>query len=171
MVALVVWVAASAVAFPAVVEQREVGRRIGMYCPKCKTIPLKEAKVKEGGGVAIDYCTECKGFWLDKGECEKVTRLAIKELSVPAEAKKVSRICPRCQELMHSLYYPQTFVTIEVCKSCEGLWVDAGELKEVEMVRDALKKKGQLKEYDDVRGVKGAMINFIDKAIDYLQSC
>ena len=162
---------ASAAAFPAAVEQREVGRRIGMHCPRCKTTPLKEAKVKEGGGVAIDYCAKCKGFWLDKGECEKVSRLAIKELSVPAEAKKVSRICPRCQELMYSFYYPQTFVSIEMCKSCKGLWIDVGELKEVEMVRNSLGKSKHLKEYDDVRGVKGALIVFIDKAIDYLQSC
>lgn len=142
-----------------------------MYCTKCKTAPLKEAKVKEGGGVAIDYCTQCKGFWLDKGELEKVSRSAIKELSVSAEAMKVSRICPGCQEFMYSFYYPQTFVTVDMCKSCGGLWIDAGELKEIEAVRNALKKNNRLKEYDDIRGVKGAMINFIDQAIDYLQSC
>ena len=141
-----------------------------MYCPKCKNVPLKAATVKQGGGTAIDYCKQCKGFWLDKGELEKVSASAIKELSIPSDAEKVSRICPRCQELMYSFYYPQTFVTVDICKSCEGLWIDAGELKEIEAVRNTLRKNNQFKEYDEVRGAKGAIINFIDKAIDYLQS-
>ncbi len=142
-----------------------------MYCPKCKTHPLREGTVKEGGGVAINYCTQCKGFWLEKGEFEKVSPLAIKELSLPDEAKQVLRVCPVCQELMFEFNYPQTYVTVEMCKSCEGLWIDAEELQEIELVRDTLQSKGQLKEYDEVRGAKGAIINFIDNAIDYLRSC
>ncbi|MBL7215073.1 MAG: zf-TFIIB domain-containing protein [Phycisphaerae bacterium] len=141
-----------------------------MYCPKCRTFPLKQATVKEGGGVAINYCKQCKGFWLEKGEFEKVSPLAIKDLSLPAEAKKVLRVCPACQELMFEFYYPQTYVTVEMCKSCEGLWVDAGELKEIETVRDGLKSKGKFQEYDDVCGIKGALLNFIDKAINTLQA-
>ena len=71
---------------------------------------------------------------------------------------------------MFEFYYPQTYVTVEMCKSCEGLWVDAGELKEIETVRDGLKSKGKFQEYDDVCGIKGALLNFIDKAINTLQA-
>ena len=142
-----------------------------MYCPKCKTLKLKQATVKDSGGVKIDYCSQCKGFWLDKGEFEKVSQSAIKELSLPPEAERISRLCPLCQEFMYSFDYPQTLVTIEMCKTCKGLWIDAGELKEIEMVRNNLKKTKQFKEYDDVWGVKGTLINFIENAIKHLLSC
>lgn len=142
-----------------------------MYCPKCRTLPLKQAAVKEGGGVQIEYCPQCKGFWLNEGEFEKVSEAAIKDLSLPPDAKKVSRICPVCQELMFEFHYPQTYVTVDMCRSCDGLWIDAGELKEIEAIRTALKSKAEFREYDDVRGVKGALLNFVDAAIDYLKSC
>ncbi|MHC4212443.1 MAG: zf-TFIIB domain-containing protein [Planctomycetota bacterium] len=141
-----------------------------MYCPNCRTLELIQATVKEGGGVIVEYCAQCKGFWLDKGEIEKVCKVAIKDLSIPSKAKKVLRICPHCSRLMYTFDYPQTIVTIEICKTCEGLWIDAGELKEIEKVRKNLKEQGRLKEYDDVGGFKGALIKFVDNTINYLQS-
>jgi Zn-finger nucleic acid-binding protein len=142
-----------------------------MYCPKCRTPELKQGTVRQGGGVKVDYCPQCKGFWLNKGEIEKVSEVAIKELIVPAKAQKVLRACPHFRKLMHSFNYPQTLVEIEMCKTCEGLWIDARELNEIERVRKTLKKRGRLKEYDNVGGAKGALINFIDETIKYLQSC
>jgi uncharacterized protein len=39
-----------------------------MNCPVDKT-PLK---VIDREGVKIDYCPDCKGVWLDRGELEKI---------------------------------------------------------------------------------------------------
>ncbi|MDP2875478.1 MAG: zf-TFIIB domain-containing protein [Holophaga sp.] len=39
-----------------------------MKCPKC-TITLLLA---ERQGVEIDYCPECRGVWLDRGELDKI---------------------------------------------------------------------------------------------------
>lgn len=43
-----------------------------MNCPICN-IPLTMA---ERQGVEIDYCSKCRGVWLDRGELDKIDRAA-----------------------------------------------------------------------------------------------
>lgn len=40
-----------------------------MKCPHCKepNLVLSERK-----GIEIDYCPECRGIWLDRGELDKI---------------------------------------------------------------------------------------------------
>jgi Zn-finger nucleic acid-binding protein len=40
-----------------------------MKCPVCTGVDLK---IAERQGVEIDYCTECRGIWLDRGELDKI---------------------------------------------------------------------------------------------------
>lgn len=40
-----------------------------MKCPVCTGIDLK---ISERQGVEIDYCPECRGVWLDRGELDKI---------------------------------------------------------------------------------------------------
>ena len=40
-----------------------------MKCPVCTGLDLKMA---ERQGVEIDYCPECRGVWLDRGELDKI---------------------------------------------------------------------------------------------------
>lgn len=40
----------------------------GMPCPVCR-IPLV---MSERQGVEIDYCPQCRGVWLDRGELDKI---------------------------------------------------------------------------------------------------
>lgn len=39
-----------------------------MICPNCQTTLL----MMDRQGVTIDYCPNCRGVWLDKGELEKI---------------------------------------------------------------------------------------------------
>ena len=39
-----------------------------MGCPACRT-PLAMA---ERQGIEIDYCPDCRGVWLDRGELDKI---------------------------------------------------------------------------------------------------
>jgi uncharacterized protein len=39
-----------------------------MNCPSCK-IPLV---MSERQGIEIDYCPQCRGIWLDRGELDKL---------------------------------------------------------------------------------------------------
>jgi uncharacterized protein len=40
----------------------------GMPCPVCK-VPLV---MSDRQGVEIDYCPQCRGVWLDRGELDKI---------------------------------------------------------------------------------------------------
>ena len=39
-----------------------------MKCPSCNI----ELKMSERSGIEIDYCPQCRGVWLDKGELDKI---------------------------------------------------------------------------------------------------
>ena len=40
----------------------------GMLCPVCR-VPLS---MSERQGVEIDFCPQCRGVWLDRGELDKI---------------------------------------------------------------------------------------------------
>lgn len=54
-----------------------------MNCPVCKDVKLV---ISERQGIEIDYCPECRGVWLDRGELDKII-----EKSIPAEAPSRER--------------------------------------------------------------------------------
>lgn len=39
-----------------------------MLCPLCRV----ELQMAERQGVEIDYCPQCRGVWLDRGELDKI---------------------------------------------------------------------------------------------------
>ena len=39
-----------------------------MNCPVCKTT----LQVSDRQGIEIDYCPQCRGVWLDRGELDKI---------------------------------------------------------------------------------------------------
>lgn len=51
-----------------------------MLCPVCKTQTLQMA---ERHGIEIDYCPECRGVWLDRGELDKIIERANAGAAVP----------------------------------------------------------------------------------------
>ena len=52
-----------------------------MSCPHC-AVPLV---MSERQGVEIDYCPQCRGIWLDRGELDKILERAARE-TAPAAA-------------------------------------------------------------------------------------
>lgn len=40
-----------------------------MNCPVCKEVKLV---ISDRQGIEIDYCPECRGVWLDRGELDKI---------------------------------------------------------------------------------------------------
>ncbi|NLI81985.1 MAG: hypothetical protein GX443_09900 [Deltaproteobacteria bacterium] len=40
-----------------------------MNCPVCKNVNLV---MSERQGIEIDYCPQCRGVWLDRGELDKI---------------------------------------------------------------------------------------------------
>ncbi|MCS7065455.1 MAG: zf-TFIIB domain-containing protein [Fimbriimonadales bacterium] len=39
-----------------------------MKCPVCQV----DLKIAERAGIEIDYCPNCRGVWLDRGELDKI---------------------------------------------------------------------------------------------------
>ena len=54
---------------------------VGMPCPVCKVA----LTMSERQGVEIDYCPQCRGVWLDRGELDKIL-----ERSAAAEAAQAA---------------------------------------------------------------------------------
>ena len=44
-----------------------------MKCPNCSEVALV---MSERQGVEIDYCPQCRGVWLDRGELDKLVEKA-----------------------------------------------------------------------------------------------
>lgn len=54
-----------------------------MKCPVCTTENLV---MSERQGVEIDYCPQCRGVWLDRGELDKIIeRSALLESPAPSQ--------------------------------------------------------------------------------------
>ena len=52
-----------------------------MSCPVCR-VPLT---MSERQGVEIDYCPQCRGVWLDRGELDKIIERSAQDLAPPPQ--------------------------------------------------------------------------------------
>jgi len=52
-----------------------------MQCPVCR-VPLS---ISDRQGIEIDYCPQCRGVWLDRGELDKIVERSAPQAS-PAPA-------------------------------------------------------------------------------------
>ncbi|MES2973091.1 MAG: zf-TFIIB domain-containing protein [Pseudomonadota bacterium] len=52
-----------------------------MQCPVCTTTQLV---MSERSGIEIDYCPQCRGVWLDRGELDKIIDRAAPAATAPA---------------------------------------------------------------------------------------
>jgi len=52
-----------------------------MKCPVCTTNDLL---MSERQGIEIDYCPQCRGVWLDRGELDKIIERSAPQESAPA---------------------------------------------------------------------------------------
>jgi len=73
-----------------------------MKCPVCTTTDLL---MTDRQGVEIDYCPQCRGVWLDRGELDKII-----ERSTPAQAASAHQPPPPVppQQQYHQPEYPSS---------------------------------------------------------------
>jgi len=60
-----------------------------MLCPVCKDTQLVMTERK---GIEIDYCPNCRGVWLDRGELDKIIDKASEELTATQPAQQASPV-------------------------------------------------------------------------------
>ncbi|HEY1126070.1 MAG TPA: zf-TFIIB domain-containing protein [Sphingobium sp.] len=58
-----------------------------MPCPVCN-VPLV---MSDRQGVEIDYCPQCRGVWLDRGELDKIIERSSREASPPSPPQQSYR--------------------------------------------------------------------------------
>ena len=106
-----------------------------MRCPKCRAD--MEQVVYEG--TEIDRCTTCHGIWFDAGEMD-LLRSKQAAAAIDTGDEKTGKLanaldryaCPRCSGAMVRLVDPrQPHIWFETCSSCNGSFLDAGELRDL----------------------------------------
>lgn len=138
-----------------------------MKCPRCDQ-DLAQLRHRESGAI-VDVCRKCNGIWFDAGELDQVLDVSARDLQAPkSDEERATALCPKCYTPMAAFHYPQTLVTVDMCRACHGIWLDGGELQEIATVRLALQQQHRLELYAPVRGIKGALLRFVDAAITRL---
>ena len=103
-----------------------------MNCPACKN-PMVILELNQ---VEIDYCTECKGIWLDNGELDLIfsssdRKEISKSFSIKNDFDELKRRCPNCKKKMDKVEFESTGIIIDKCTDDHGIWFDSGELKSI----------------------------------------
>lgn len=106
-----------------------------MNCPKCdhRMAPVVFEEIE------LDRCEHCGGLWLDMLELDKIRarggseRIDDGPVDVGRRHDAIDRIaCPRCTAAMIRMVdreHPD--VHYEMCSTCGGIYLDAGELHEL----------------------------------------
>lgn len=95
-------------------------------CPGCKAHML----VERSKGVEIDRCPACRGLWFD---AEELGRSIRKPLPKPEATGPSSRGCPRCGTALGLARMGR--VEVDVCATCTGVYLDAGEFSRLTPVQ------------------------------------
>ena len=106
-----------------------------MNCPKCNA--AMELVTFEG--VTVDRCTACKGIWFDANEQKWLKEkkgsevIDIGDAAVGTKMDKInSYLCPRCQgPMIRMVDVDQHHIDYEACTVCYGIFLDAGEFKDL----------------------------------------
>ena len=76
----------------------------GMPCPVCRVSLV----MSERQGVEIDYCPQCRGVWLDRGELDKIIERSAQDLSSTAPVQQPSFLKPQYDQ-GHNPGYAQPY--------------------------------------------------------------
>ncbi|MFI0847067.1 zf-TFIIB domain-containing protein [Mesorhizobium sp. IMUNJ 23232] len=58
---------------------------LGLVCPSCRVALV----MSERQGIEIDYCPQCRGVWLDRGELDKIIERSGREAAAVAPPQPV----------------------------------------------------------------------------------
>ena len=129
---------------------------IRLPCPTCLGVTMEKLKPVKGDDLVLDYCRRCGGVWFDAGEVAMLRNLHPKgigrtielresafrmpchschavmdrnEATCPACGWKNILSCPTCEKSLERV--DRDGMTLDVCRSCRGVWFDNHELAEI----------------------------------------
>lgn len=106
-----------------------------MQCPYCSG-QLTSISYE---GIDILHCSSCDGKLLDEQKLNKIETSREESISRDKRHSKSrshegSRICPACNvQMQKSKYGKYTLKTIDKCPQCNNIWLDAGELEDIQV--------------------------------------
>ena len=115
-----------------------------LSCPRCQGVKLTQ---KNFEGTPVEFCGTCGGFWLNKGELNKIAHPIVGDIEFcsqeTAGKKSPSGLeCPLCDgvPMVRANFIEFSDIVIDVCPQCKGMWLDKGELEAINAEIDALSK-------------------------------
>ncbi len=94
-------------------------------CPECGEVFV----LIETGGVEIDACLSCGGFWLDPGELKSLTHRAADIQTLEGAVEDSKYDCPICQTRMQQhRFLIREDLLIDCCPNGHGYYLERGEL-------------------------------------------
>lgn len=121
-----------------------------MTCPKCKS-QLIDIQAQ---GSNLHFCGNCRGVWFDSSEFLHHLRAKTGDAKIywsESASRSTNLRCPHCgSDLKESPFNvcsssgcaQNTFLLVDFCGHCDGLWLDEGELVKAEQLgKDLLKVK------------------------------
>lgn len=158
-----------------------------MKCPRTGS-RLKPVKV---GGITVDVSEACGGVFFDSFELEhfdEETELRgavlaehLQQFHAPLPAENERIRCPKCvTTVMRRFYYsPEQQIEIDECGTCNGIWLDTGELDHLRRLfptqeireqvgRDFIQAKFNSPEYLEHRQREQQSIDRIEHMTDVL---
>lgn len=78
----------------------------GLLCPACRVSLV----MSERSGIEIDYCPQCRGIWLDRGELDKIIERSARENApAPQQPQQQGYAQPNHQPQPHQQPYQQGY--------------------------------------------------------------
>ncbi len=76
-------------------------------CRKCKDIKMKKINLLDYSEIILDYCPQCRGFWLDKDELGKI-KMYIKKIEEGSHEVKYHsayNLLIKLSEISYSIFH------------------------------------------------------------------
>ena len=107
---------------------------MSINCPKCNT---PTAIFNLEADLNFDRCGKCKGMWMDKGELGRTSGCSndFPDPETVTRGLPSTRKCPKCPgspQMSEVFFKKPNKLLIDVCNSCEGLWLDSKELPQLQ---------------------------------------
>jgi Zn-finger nucleic acid-binding protein len=112
-----------------------------MKCPRDNS----ELQTKTIDGISVSYCKTCSGIFLNHGELKKITHHIAGDVEYSStenvDLTKITDLnCPACSnvKMIDINFIEYSDIIMKFCNDCKGIWLDGGELREINKEIDKL---------------------------------
>ncbi len=117
-----------------------------MQCQICN----KTITIKKSNDVEIHSCTGCNGFWIKKGNLNKLVAHQSGDLefsSIDHHMHNDTHGIMKCtfcndQAMIKSNFIEQSEIILDYCEKCGAFWIDSGETEKMQKYIESLENSG-----------------------------